>query len=97
MSNESRKNEAQGNGTATVKWRGHEFTVSTEYDEYPVEFIEALEDGKAVGIVRGALGPKQWRVVQAQHLNMRELGDLSDEIAAAMGFGSVGESEASSD
>lgn len=97
MSNETRKAEARNDKTAEVEWRGHTFTVSREYDEWSVDFVESLEEGKTVGIVRGALDPKDWRTVKAQRLNMRELSELADKIAAAMGFGSAGESAASSD
>lgn len=96
MSEEARKAEARGDKTATVEFRGQVFTVSTEYDEYPVDFMEAIEDGRAVGICRGALGPRQWRQVQSMRLKMRDLAELSDLIAEAMGFGSAGESGASS-
>lgn len=90
-----RQDEATGKD-ATVKWRDETFTVSREYDDMSVDFIESLEEGKAVGIVRGALGPEQWRVVRAMNLNMRELGELSDLLADAMGFGGgAGESSAS--
>ena len=96
MSNEARQAEATGDGTADVEFRGHTFTVSRNYDEMPVAFIEAVEEGRAVGTVKGALGPRQWRTVQAMNLNMRELSELADEVAVAMGFASAGESSASS-
>lgn len=96
MSNETRKDEAQGK-SAEVEFRGHTFEVSREYDDMSVDFIESLEEGKTVGIVRGALGPTQWRTVRSMNLKMRDLSDLADKIAAAMGFGSAGESAASSD
>ena len=95
MSNETRKTEAKGGKTANVEFRGHTFEVSVEYDDWPVAFTEALEDGKSVGICKGALGPRQWRTVQAMNLRNRDLAELADKIAAAMGFGSTGESEAS--
>ena len=96
MSN-TRKAEAKGDNTATVEFRDRSFTVPTgNYDELPVAFIEAVEDGKAVGTVRGALGPQQWRTVQALGLNMAELSELADLIAVAMGFANAGESSASS-
>lgn len=97
MSEETRKAEAKGDSTATVEFRGEKFTLSRDYDDWPIEFTEALEDGKAVGIVRGALGPKQWRRVKAMGLRNRDLADLSELIAQALGFGSAGESAASSD
>lgn len=95
MSNETRKSEAAGAKTVTVNWRGHAFTVATEYDEWTIDFLESIEEGKAVGIVRGALGPKQWPVVQQMNLKVRDLGDLSTAITKALGFGSTGESAAS--
>ena len=91
MSNETRKAEANGETTAPVEFRGHTFTVSREYDEMSVDLIESIEEGKTVGIVRGALGPKQWHIVKGMNLKMRELRDLADQIAVAMGFGSAGE------
>ena len=89
--------EAEANGsTNTVEFRGETFTVPLERDDWSVDFVESIEEGKAVGIVRGALGPDQWRTVKAWGLNMRELGELSELVAAAMGFGDAGESPASS-
>lgn len=95
MSNETRKSEAHEE-TATIEFRGETFTVSREYDDWTVDFLESLEEGKSVGIVRGALGPTQWRTVKAMNLKVGELRELADALAEAMGFGSAGESSASS-
>jgi hypothetical protein len=95
MSNEARKSEAHAE-TAIVEFRGETFEVSREYDDWTVDFLESLEEGKSVGIVRGALGPAQWRTVKAMNLKVRDLGELADLLAEAMGFGSAGESSASS-
>lgn len=97
MSEKARKAEAKGDGTATLEFRGETFTVSTSYDDWTVDFLESLEEGKSVGIVRGALGTKQWHVVKGMNLKVRDLRLLAEDIAAAMGFGSAGESPASSD
>lgn len=96
MSNETRKDEAQ-NKTGIVEWRDQKFEVSREYADWTVDFLESLEEGKAVGIVRGALGQQQWRTVRGLNLKVSELNELSDLIAKAMGFGSSGESQTSSD
>lgn len=97
MSNETRKAEARGETTATLEFRGETFTISTEQDDWSVDFIEAMEDGKIIGMVRGALGPAQWRTVQGMRLTLKELRPFADDIARAMGFGDAGESAASSD
>lgn len=96
MSNDTRKAEAHGEKTATVEFRGNTFEVSREFDDFSVDFVESLEEGKTVGIVRGALGPAQWRTVKAMNLKMRDLSELADEIASALGFGDAGNSAASS-
>ena len=97
MSDDTRKAEARGDSTATVEFRGHTFTIPTEYDDFSVDFVEALEDGKTLSMVRGALGPRQWQTVKAMRLKTRELAPLADDIAKAMGFGDAGNSAASSD
>lgn len=96
MNDEARKAEAKDDPTATVEFRGLTLTVSREYDDWPVEFVDALEEGKTVGICKGALGPAQWRRVRALDLKMRDLAPLADLIAQALGFGDAGESSASS-
>lgn len=96
MSNNARESEAK-DSTATVEFRGHSFVISREWDDMSVDFVESLEEGKIVGIVRGALGPDQWRVVRSMDLKVRDLNELSDSIAQALGFGSPGESSPSSD
>lgn len=82
---------------AVAKFRGHEFTIPREYSEWPLELAEALEDGSEIGILRGALGPVQWRLVRAMHLKVSDLNELTESITSALGFGSVGESSPSSD
>lgn len=95
MSENAAKAEAHDQ-QVEVEFRGHTFTVSREYDDWTVDFLESLEEGKSVGIVRGALGPNQWRTVKSMELKVRDLNELADAIAKAMGFGGTGESPASS-
>jgi hypothetical protein len=97
MDNDSRKEEAAGATTAPVEFRGTTFTVPRNYDDWTVDFLESIEEGKVVGIVRGALGPVQWRTVKGMNLTIGQLQPFADAIAAAMGFGSPGESQDSSD
>ena len=84
------------NQPGSFEFRGETFTVSRNRDEWTLDFLESMEEGKAVGIIRGALGPDQWRVVRSMDLRVKDADELSDLIAKAMGFGGVGESEASS-
>ncbi len=91
MSNETRKSEAAEVKTVPVKFRGAEFTIPTRYDDWTVDFVESLEEGKSVGIIRGALGPKQWAVVKQMNLTVGELAPLATAITKALGFQSSGE------
>ena len=97
MSEETRKAEAKGESVALVEFRGQTFEVSRDYDDYTVDLLESLEEGKTVGIVRGALGPKQWRIVRGMNLKARDLAVLMEAISDAMGFSDAGNSAASSD
>lgn len=80
----------------TFEFRGHEFKVPLDRDEWSLDFLEAIEDGKAAGTVRGALGAEQWQTVKGLDLKVKDLAELGDKIAAVLGFGSPGESPASS-
>ena len=95
MDTDTRETEAKSS-SAKFTWRGFDFEVPTIRDDWSVDFVESLEEGKAVGIVRGALGPRQWPMVKGMNLKISDLEDLSAAIAKAMGFGSTGESPASS-
>lgn len=90
------ESEARGEKVATFDWRGHTFTVSREYNDWSVDFLESLEEGKSVGIVRGAVTEADWRFVKSLRLTVRELNELAAEVSHAMGFGEPGESAASS-
>lgn len=96
MSEEARKSEANDETTGTVEFRGRSFTFPRNLDDYSVDLMESLEEGKTVGMVRGFLGPDQWRVVRGMDLKMRDLAELAEKIAKAAGFGDAGESSASS-
>lgn len=96
VGDDARKAEVQGS-EAVIKFRGREFTVSRNYDEWTVDLLESIEEGKSVGIVRGALGSEQWAMVKAMNLKVRDLTELADKIAGALGFRSMGESAPSND
>lgn len=76
---------------ATLEFRGLTLTIPLEREEWSVDFLESLEEGKSAGIIRGAVGPDSWRKVKAMDLKVRDLNELSHLIAVAMGFGSTGE------
>lgn len=92
MSNEALKAEAAGESAAEFEFQGETFKVDRDQNEWSVDLLESIEEGKAVGIVRGALGPAQWRTVKAMNPKGRDLAELTEKIVAAMGFSDAGES-----
>jgi hypothetical protein len=91
-----RKDEAT-TGTASFKFRGEKFTITTDQAEWSTDFLEALEEERAVGIVKGALGPQQWSRAYPLVPKVKDLRELADAVAKALGFDKSGESPASSD
>jgi hypothetical protein len=87
---DAREAEATGQ-PGSFEFRGETFTVSRNRDEWTLDFLESVEEGKSVGIIRGALGPDQWRSVRAMGLTVKDANELSDLIAQAMGFADTGE------
>lgn len=83
--------EAEGEPKTVVGWRGHEFTVPSDPDDWTVETTLAFEEGKPASAVRGVLGPTQWAVVMKERPRNRDLGELFNAIAAALGLDSAGE------
>lgn len=74
-----------------ITWRDRTFTIAADMDDWPVEVTEAMEDGKAVAIVRGLLGPKQWLEFKATRPRNHDLNELSEVLAKALGFNDTGE------
>jgi hypothetical protein len=96
MSEEARKAEASGK-SVTFEFRGESFDMPTEYDDYPLSYIEAVLDGKPLAIqAREILGPEQWAKVRGMGLTGRGLEELGETMQSAAGV-SPGNSEASSD
>lgn len=74
----------------TIEWKGETYTL-IPMAEWPVDAMEAVEDGKGATFVRSTLGPVQWRQVKSAGLLVPELDDLARRIAEAYGFDSQGE------
>ena len=85
-----REAEAKGD-PGSFEFHGETFTVSRNRDEWTLDFLESLEEDKAVGIIRGALGPDQWRTVKAMGLRVKDANELAALIAKALGFTDSGE------
>jgi len=83
--------DAEAVETVEVVWRDHTFTIDADPDDWPVEVMLAFEEGKAAVGVRGILGAKQWADLMKTKPRSRDLGDLFDAVAKAIGFEGAGE------
>lgn len=82
--------EAEGIETVDIEWRDLTFTVPATPDDWPVVITLAFEEGKAATGVKGMLGREQWAELMKTKPRNRDLGELFDEIAAAVGLGDAG-------
>lgn len=97
MSTENRKNEVTDATTTVFEFRGREFEVPLDYNAWPLALHEAMEAAEDIPVIRAALGPVQWKVIQSMGLTTPGIRELSSAVAVALGFKSPGESPASSD
>jgi len=83
--------EAEGIPLAEVSWRGHTFRVLSELEDWTVETTLAFETGRATVGIRGILGPEQWAELMKTKPLVRDLSELFDTIAKAIGLNTAGE------
>ncbi len=78
--------EAEAKGFCTVDFRGVTLTFPTEYDEYPMGFIEAVNGGAGPDVqARELLGPDQWAQVRPLLSKGRDLNELVSALDVAQG------------
>jgi hypothetical protein len=78
--------------TVNVEWRGLTLALPSTIEDCDLEVLEAFEDGKAATFVRSLLGPAQWAQVRATGpMKVRDLAEIGELIAKALGFASPGE------
>lgn len=87
----SKETEAKNATTITVQWKDIKFDVPANRDDWPVETLIALEDGKTASIVRGFMPTATWREFMALDPTGHDLSEVTDEIAKALGLGGAGE------
>lgn len=70
----------------TAEFRGKKFKLPPSVDAWPLDVLEAFEDGKTVIVLRELLGPDQWAVVKSMKLKVEDFGELTKAIFAATGL-----------
>jgi hypothetical protein len=70
---------------------GTTYTVPADRETWPVDVLEALEDGKMVRAMRALLGEKQWSRYKRNNVTAGDLNRLYEAVGKACGFESMGE------
>lgn len=90
--------EAEGDEMVTVAFHGEDFTIPRDPDKWSFEARCAIDDNsKQTVILRELIGPEQSARLRAirvdgRGLTMEELAPLFTDIAASLGFSSMGNS-----
>lgn len=77
--------------TVAVPYGGQTYTIPAERDRWPLDVLEALEEGKMTIALRGLLGSKQWARFKATGPRTGDMGALWEAVGKAVGFDTVGE------
>ncbi|CAM3624611.1 hypothetical protein GCM10009799_05920 [Nocardiopsis rhodophaea] len=70
---------------------GAEYRLPATSEHWPLETMEAFEEGKVVTALRGLLGPDQWKQLKSTGATLSDLNTLAEQIASAYGFDTAGE------
>ena len=70
----------------TVTWRGTVFTLPTA-DDFPLDALEAEEQGKHLTALRLILGDVQYAAWRAQARTARDAEEFSAEVMGELGAG----------
>lgn len=76
------------NTKVKVEFRGKEFLVEKDMDEWSLDVLEAYEEGNMVLTLRGLLGPSQWLTIKSFDLKLKDLKELAETFLGAIGLSS---------
>ena len=82
--------EAEGIPTNTVEVGGESYDFPSDPQDWPVESTLAFEQNQAASALQALFGPQQWARFMRSKPTNRQLNDLSERVAEAAGFGSLG-------
>ncbi|WP_378735407.1 hypothetical protein [Nocardia brasiliensis] len=82
--------EAEGDETITVEFRGLEFTVPADPDDWPIRVHQALGRNMHIDAIELLLGPVQWTKLTAKYPKKRDFVEFAEILGEVLGFGSAG-------
>lgn len=69
----------------TFTFDGDKYVIAPT-QEWDLDVLEAVEDGKVVSVVRALLGAKQWEKFKATPRKVEDLNKLFEAISKAVGI-----------
>ncbi|MGV8972251.1 MAG: hypothetical protein ACOH10_08000 [Rhodoglobus sp.] len=78
--------EAEGVEMIDVEWHGHVYAVPADADDWSVEAMMAFESGLNAHGLQAILKPADWKTLMATSPRKRDLMDLFDTMAKALGL-----------
>lgn len=70
----------------TVTWRGVTYTLP-QADDFPLDALEAEEQGKHLTALRLVLGPEQYKTWRGEARTARDAEEFSSEVMTELGAG----------
>lgn len=75
--------EAKGFATVIVEFDHDYYEIPEEVRNWPLSVMDAQEEGKAIGTIRGLLGEEQYQKFRAKPRTMGDFEDFSDKLVKA--------------
>jgi hypothetical protein len=84
--------EARGVETVDVVWRDVTLKVPANVDDWPIDAVEAFEDGKQLAFARALLSFDDYQTLKRVAPTVRDFKGFMDLMAERLGFADLGNS-----
>lgn len=78
---------ADASYVVTVEFKGHQFKLPASADDWPLDAIEAMEEGQLAKFVRQLLGSDQYGAFKTLRPTGGQIGDFVKDYLARIGSG----------
>jgi len=73
----------KGYATVVVEYDGELYEIPEESRDWPLEVLDAQEEGKSLGMIKGLLGDEQYARFRAKPRTMGAFDDFSSKLIKA--------------
>ncbi|MGX6508288.1 hypothetical protein [Rhodococcus sp. SJ-2] len=84
------RREAEGDENVTITFRGHDFIIPADQEDWPIIAVQAFSNGRNIDAIQHLLGPRQWAVYSTKFPKSRDFNEFAEVIAESFGFGNTG-------